>query len=121
MEPTADTNQLGRFIRQERERQGLSIRRLATTAGVDSTWLSRLERGDYASPDPRHLRELARVLEIDTNDVFAMAGYTGGEGLPNFAPYLRAKYDLPVEAIETLSELFEFINDKYSKTEEQDR
>lgn len=121
MDTPVDTKQLGRFIRQERERQEFSIRRLAAAAGVDPTWLSRLERGDYSSPDPRHLRELARVLEIETTDVFAMAGYSGGEGLPGFAPYLRAKYDLPAEAIDTLSELFEFINDKYSKAEDSDR
>lgn len=92
-----------------------------SAAGVDPTWLSRLERGDYGSPDPRHLRELARVLELETIDLFAMAGYSGSEGLPNFAPYLRAKYDLPAEAVETLNDLFEYISDKYAKPQEPEK
>jgi transcriptional regulator with XRE-family HTH domain len=114
MDQMVDTHQLGDYVKHERERQGLSLRRLAVAAGVDASWLMRLERGEYSSPDPRHLREVARALEVEAADLYALAGYKGGEGLPAFAPYLRAKYDLPPEAIEQLAAHFELISDKYT-------
>ncbi|MDP9340533.1 MAG: helix-turn-helix domain-containing protein [Actinomycetota bacterium] len=115
--PTVDPHQLGDYVKRMRERRGFSVRGLAAAARVDATWLSRLEHGEYTSPDPRHLRLLAQVLEIETADLYVMAGYRGGEGLPGFVPYLRAKYDLPAEAIEQLQSHFELINEKYKDEE----
>lgn len=108
------TEELGRHVRQARERAGLSVRGLASLAKVDSSWLSRLERGDYASPDPRHLRALAQVLHLDTADLFIAAGYRGSEGLPGFAPYLRAKYDLSPEEVAQLQAHFELVNERHA-------
>src|SRR5438105_10527429 len=112
-----DPRQLGAYIKRARLRSGLSIRSLAAAAGVDFSWLSRLERGDYTNPDPRHLSQVALALEIDVADLYVLAGYRSGEGLPGFAPYLRAKYDLPPEAIEQLNTHFELINERYGKGE----
>ncbi|MEX1126427.1 MAG: helix-turn-helix transcriptional regulator, partial [Acidimicrobiia bacterium] len=36
---------LGEFIRQQRERANLSLRRLADTAGISNPYLSQIERG----------------------------------------------------------------------------
>jgi transcriptional regulator with XRE-family HTH domain len=113
MDNNVDSNQLGKYVKKARLQQGLSLRRLATAAGVDPAWVSRLERGEYSSPDPRHLREVARVLEIQTADLFTLAGYQGSEGLPAFSPYLRARYNLPPEAIEQLNAHFELLSEKY--------
>ncbi len=114
---SVDPRQLGSYVKRLRERRGFSVRGLAAAARVDATWLSRLEHGEYTSPDPRHLRLLAQVLEIETADLYVMAGYRGGEGLPGFVPYLRAKYDLPAEAIDQLQAHFELINEKYQNDE----
>jgi transcriptional regulator with XRE-family HTH domain len=114
-----DHNQLGELLHKLRVERDLSLRGLAATAGLDATWLMRVERGQYQSPDPRLLRRLAEVLDIDTADLFLAADYRGSEGLPGFAPYLRAKYDLPNEAVEQLAAHFELINEKYvSQVEE---
>lgn|SRR5262249_8854617 len=112
MNGVTDTSwQLGDHVRSLREAKGLSIRGLAATAGVDFSWLSRLERGLIASPDPRSLYRLARVLDIEVADLYQAAGY--GEGLPGFGPYLRAKYDLPDDAVKQLEAHFELINERY--------
>jgi transcriptional regulator with XRE-family HTH domain len=97
---------------QLRQGAGLGVRRLAAKANVDATWLSRLERGDYGSPDARSLWRLARALDIEVAALYSVAGY--GDGLPSFAPYLRAKYDLPEEAITQLEAHFELINERYA-------
>jgi len=112
-ESEEQTIQLGEHVRHLRESRGLSVRGLAAQAKVDATWLSRLEHGVYASPDPRYLWRLAQALGIDVEDLYLDAGYGDGRGLPGFAPYMRAKYDLPEEAIEQLEAHFQLINEKY--------
>lgn len=104
---------LGQHIRHLRETQGLSIRGLASTAKVDFSWLSRLEHGAYESPDPRALYRVANALDVEPHEFHLLAGYEDGRGLPGFTPYLRAKYDLPDEAIAQLEAHFDLINEKY--------
>ena len=105
--------QLGEYIQRQRQGLGLSIRGLAAAAGVDSSGLSRLERGRMNDPSPAYLHKLARALEVDPTDLYVMAGYTEAKQLPAFAPYLRAKYELPMEAVEQIQAFFDFVNAKY--------
>ena len=74
-----DNSELGGYIRRLRAAQGLSLRGLAAAAEVDPTWLSRLERGLYISPDPRALSRLARALETDPSELYLAAGYRDGQ------------------------------------------
>jgi transcriptional regulator with XRE-family HTH domain len=110
--------ELGEHVRELREAKGLSVRGLAAQANVDATWLSRIERGIYSSPDPRSLWRLAQALGVEVEELYEDAGYTGG--LPAFSPYLRAKYDLPQEAIDQLEAHFELINEKYQQDKKGD-
>lgn len=104
---------LGDYLRQLRESAGMPVRGLAATAQVDASWLSKLERGLIAEPSPRMLWRLAQALDIEVAELHRAAGY--GERLPGLAPYLRAKYDLPDDAITQLEAHFQLINDKYAK------
>jgi transcriptional regulator with XRE-family HTH domain len=106
---------LGDYVKKARQERGLSVRGLAAQAKVDFSWLSRVERGVYAAPDPRSLYRLAQALDIETANLFLEAGYGDGRGLPGLVPYLRAKYDLPAEAIDQLEAHFELINEKYNE------
>src|SRR5262249_53342653 len=65
-----DARQLGRRIRQLRKQQQLSLHGLGQRAEVDASWIMRLERGEYASPDPRRLVQLAEALGVDVTDLF---------------------------------------------------
>lgn len=108
------TNALGDYVLRKRQQAGLSLRQLEERAGVDHTWISHVERGDYTNPDARSLAKLARGLEVEVSDLYLAAGYAPGDGLPGIEPYLRAKYDyLPETAVEQLRAHFELINDKY--------
>lgn len=112
---------LGQHVRQTRQARGLGLRETARAARVDATWLSRVEQGVYQSPDPRLLMNVARALAIDVEDLYAAAGLTTGSGLPGFSPYLRAKYDLPDDAVAQLEAHFKLLNDKYqSKGDDND-
>ena len=62
-----------------------------------------------ASGDPAVV--LCEVLGVPIEDLYALAGYDSPKRLPSFQPYLRAKYDLPPEAISDLERYFELLGD----------
>lgn len=64
---------LGSFIRQQRERANLSLRRLADRAGISNPYLSQIERG-LRRPSARILKSLARALSIQAESLYARAG-----------------------------------------------
>jgi transcriptional regulator with XRE-family HTH domain len=59
--------EFGRLLRERRERLGISQRAVARRAGIDASYLSRLEAGDpsYKSVGQDILRHLAAALESD--------------------------------------------------------
>lgn len=106
--------QLGRLIKRHRLAKGLSLRALAAQTGYAPSYLCRIEAGDYETPAPKTLQAIARVLDIPIEDLYALTNYDMPGQLPNFAPYLRAKYDqLPDEAVEQLEDYFEMLKQRY--------
>jgi transcriptional regulator with XRE-family HTH domain len=104
---------LGAYVQQLRRKHALTVRSLAAQAEVDFSWISRLERGRIASPHARLLWRVARALDVEPADLYLEAGFGDAHGLPGFGPYLRAKYNLPPEAVAQLEAHFGLINDKY--------
>jgi transcriptional regulator with XRE-family HTH domain len=109
---------LGVYVRQARERAGLSLRNLEQITGITRAMLSRLENDRIERPDPEVLHKLVQALELDSRDVFAFVGYEPGEDLPSLAPYLRARYShLPPEAIAEASRRLQELLDEYDSEE----
>jgi DNA-binding XRE family transcriptional regulator len=71
-------------VRQLRVRQGMSSETLAASAGVDRSYLGRLERG-HANPTIEVLERLASILKIEIGELF-------------IAPLLAAKFPSPLPA-----------------------
>lgn len=114
--PPIKNARLGKYLRKAREAKGLSLRELGQASGLDYSFIARLEKGEFASPGPEKLQKLSRALEIDIEDIYALAGYTVPEGLPAFAPYLRAKYDLPETAVGEIERYFGRLQRRYEKS-----
>jgi transcriptional regulator with XRE-family HTH domain len=72
---------LGEFIRAQRERANLSLRRLAESAGISNPYLSQIERG-IRKPSAEILKNLARALEISSNTLYTRAGLIDEEMPP---------------------------------------
>lgn len=53
---------LGGAVRAARTREGLSIREVARRAGIASSQVSRIEKGEIASPEARTLKAIAAAL-----------------------------------------------------------
>lgn len=72
-EPRGDDGHVGAFIREQRERANLSLRRLAERAGVSNPYLSQIERG-IRRPSAEILKRLSRALEVSAESLYTRAG-----------------------------------------------
>jgi transcriptional regulator with XRE-family HTH domain len=92
--------QIGKLIRDAREAKGLSLRQAADQLDIHFSYYRRIETGEY--PLGKHARPIAKLLGLDADEFEALAA----GNLPNFAPYLRAKYQLDDAAIAELEAAF---------------
>lgn len=99
-----DSTSLAETIRRHREAAGLSQLALARMIGVPASTVFRMERAEVEAPDPDKLQRLAAALEIDPEELFSQ--YPAPERLPEFAPYLRAKYGMSAEAVAEAEQFF---------------
>jgi transcriptional regulator with XRE-family HTH domain len=118
--------ELGEYIKRARERKGLSIRALGREASIDVSALSRLERGEQMPGNtPDRLGKIASALDINEQDLYTLAGYPIPGGLPDLAPYLMAKYNLPKGAVDDMENYLKATQTAYkektdSETSESD-
>ena len=110
---TDGNKEIGEFIRSRRETLGLSMADAARKSGLHHSYWSYLEMGRYQTPAPNHLRIIAETLQLPLEDLYSLAGYDSPKGLPSFKPYMRAKYDLPLEAVADLERYFDYLRNYY--------
>jgi transcriptional regulator with XRE-family HTH domain len=90
---------LGISLRQRRQALSLSLSQLADSTGLHKSFLSRLESGVVRQPSADSLQRVAAALGLPETEVFGLLDDRARGQLPALQPYLRAKYDLPDEAI----------------------
>ena len=110
---------LGEYIRDRRVSRGLSLNDAAELSGLHLSYWSKLETGQYEAPAPKHLQTIARTLQVAFEDLYGLVGYDSPERLPSFRPYLRAKYELPPEAVADLERYFELLRAYYNIPKDQ--
>jgi transcriptional regulator with XRE-family HTH domain len=66
-------DELGGYIRNQREQARLSLRKLAKLAGVSNPYLSQIERG-LRKPSAEILQAIAKALEISSETLYVKAG-----------------------------------------------
>ena len=72
-DPGSPLHDLGGYIRHQRETARLSLRKLATQAGVSNPYLSQIERG-LRKPSAEILQAIAKALEISSETLYVKAG-----------------------------------------------
>jgi len=110
--PTVDEGSeegsFGRRLQELRRASGLTQRRLAHELGVDFTYLSKLENNRGEPPGEQTIRNLARVLGGDEEQLLALAGKISPELRekasedPEFALLLRRLPSLSPEVLEKI-------------------
>jgi transcriptional regulator with XRE-family HTH domain len=69
-----DKEQFGAFIRRKREEKDLGLREMAKKIGISPTYLSKCERDEFPPPSEDRVREIAKILGCDVDDLLARAG-----------------------------------------------
>ena len=64
----------GAFVRREREAREIGLREMAKMIGVSPTYLSKVERDEFAPPAEDKVKAIAQVIECDADDLLARAG-----------------------------------------------
>jgi transcriptional regulator with XRE-family HTH domain len=72
-EGTQFVNELGTFIREQRNSARLSLRRLSELAGISNPYLSQIERG-LRRPSAEILQQIAKALRISAETLYVQAG-----------------------------------------------
>jgi transcriptional regulator with XRE-family HTH domain len=68
-----DVRGLGDYIREQRNSAQISLRQLATLAGVSNPYLSQIERG-LRKPSAEILQQIAKALRISAEALYVQAG-----------------------------------------------
>lgn len=69
MEPS-----FGRTVRDARKRRGISQKQLAEIAGIDFTYLSKIENDRMPPPSEKTIRAMAVELATDPDELLRLAG-----------------------------------------------
>ena len=70
---------LGEFIRDQRNRDRLSLRKLSELAGISNPYLSQIERG-LRKPSAEILQAIAKGLRISAESLYVRAGILDDRG-----------------------------------------
>ncbi len=110
----------GEYLRGLRKRAGLSQRELAQQAGIDFTYLSKIENGRVDPPGEATLRALASALGAEAEDLFARARKMPrdlkqlvAQGSPEKALLLRriAQTDMTPDRVRRMLQLLEEVEE----------
>ena len=69
-----ENEDISRLIRQKRIMMSLTLQKLADRSGISPSYLGRIERSERF-PSAGVLKKIARPLNFNINELFALAGY----------------------------------------------
>jgi HTH-type transcriptional regulator, competence development regulator len=64
----------GRAIREARRQRGISQKELADRAGIDFTYLSKIENDRMPPPSEKAITAMSEALEMDADELIRLAG-----------------------------------------------
>jgi len=103
-------DEVGSFIKEQREKSALSIRKLAEMTGVSNPYLSQIERG-IRTPSAEILRSIAGALSIRTETLYQRAGLLDEKETPSVQEAVDADMNLTNKQKNALIEIYEsFVN-----------
>ncbi len=102
---TPQLDDVGSFIREQRERSALSLRKLADMTGVSNPYLSQIERG-IRKPSAEILRSIGEALSIRTETLYERAGLLDRDEPPGVADAIDADPRLSTNQKQALMEIY---------------
>jgi len=96
---------IGSFIRQQRERSAISVRKLAERAGISNPYLSQIERG-LRKPSAEILKRIARGLSVSAESLYERAGLLEGRDAPEVEDAIEADPELTERQKQALTQIY---------------
>lgn len=115
---SCEITKLGKYLRELRQEQGLSIRAVAKNCGVAPSYLAKIEAGKtFKTIGVETLVKLSKFYGIPTSAMLKEAGFIDShdDSLPELAQYLRAKFQLSPQAIRDMTMAKEIVDKKYER------
>ena len=82
---------IGELIAEAREKKGLSQRQLAKIAKISNAELSKIESGEREIPNPKTLRKISNIIDVNYNDMMYMIGL--GIEVSPLNPFIKYYYE----------------------------
>jgi len=99
-----------KYLKQLRNRRGMTQRELATAANISGAEISRLESGFRQKPSPVVLKSLALALDVPYSELMRIAGYTEDKtDKPIIAAHIPDMVDLSEEELEEVRKFIDYI------------
>jgi transcriptional regulator with XRE-family HTH domain len=103
---------LGARLRTARLEAGLTVRELARLAGMNHSYLVKLETDQKDNPSAEKLQRLAEVLEIDASEMLSYIGVEPASTLPPATMYFRRKYGMNERDAEEIANIVDKFRDE---------
>src|SRR2546429_8410965 len=103
--PTGLPRDIGGFIRDLRRNARISLRQLATQAGVSNPYLSQIERG-LRKPSAEVLQQLASALRVSTPVMYLRAGLLDSRDGQGALEAIAAAPDLTLAQQPSLTQIY---------------
>lgn len=82
---------IGELIAENREKKGFSQRQLAKFAKISNAELSKIESGEREIPNPKTLRKISNIIDVNYNDMMYMIGL--GIEVSTLNPFIKDYYE----------------------------
>jgi len=107
---------VGKYTKYQREKRGFSLNEFAKKIGVTTSFLLRLERGNYQNVSYDVLKKLAIGFEMSIEDfLYKCKLIESSSTLPPLEYYLKEMYQFPEDAINDIKLLIMLLKEKYKK------
>lgn len=105
---------LGRFLREARQRKQLTLRAVESATAISNAYLSQLESGRIRQPSPTLLHKLSELYGVSYADAMRHAGYpVPGDDHSSETPRPLARFgEITPEEEVALSEYLDFLRSK---------
>lgn len=108
---------IGSFIRAQREAAQVSLRQLAQMAGVSNPYLSQIERG-LRNPSAEVLAQIAKGLRVSSEALYVRAGYLEQRSSSPVRDAVLADLAITERQRQVLLEIYESFRRENDKSED---
>jgi transcriptional regulator with XRE-family HTH domain len=106
---------LGEFIRDQRHRDRLSLRKLSELAGISNPYLSQIERG-LRKPSAEILQGIAKGLRISAETLYVRAGILDESAESDLEAAIRNDPTITERQKQTLLDVYQSFRDQQTDT-----